>query len=32
MNEIPMWFDLLSNITINQKGAKIVSIHTIGHE
>ncbi|GET50680.1 pogo transposable element with KRAB domain [Rhizophagus irregularis DAOM 181602=DAOM 197198] len=32
MDETPMWFDLPSNTTINQKGAKTVSIRTTGHE
>jgi hypothetical protein len=32
MDEMPMWFDLPSNTTINQKGAKTVSIRTTGHE
>ena len=32
MDETPMWFDLPSNTTINQKGAKTVNIRTIGHE
>lgn len=31
MDETPMWFDLPSNTTINQKGAKSVSIRTTGH-
>ena len=32
MDKTPMWFDLPSNSTINQKGAKTVSIRTTGHE
>ncbi|GES86898.1 pogo transposable element with KRAB domain [Rhizophagus clarus] len=32
MDETPMWFDLPSNTTINQKGAKTVNICTTGHE
>jgi hypothetical protein len=32
MDETPMWFDLPSNMTINQKGAKTVNIRTTGHE
>ena len=32
MDETPMWFDLPSNITINQKGAKTINIYTTGHE
>src|SRR5437763_1874615 len=32
MDETPMWFDLPSNTTIDHKGAKTVSIRTIGHE
>ncbi|GES86756.1 pogo transposable element with KRAB domain [Rhizophagus clarus] len=32
MDETPMWFNLPSNMTINQKGAKIVNIRTTGHE
>src|SRR6266542_3292707 len=32
MDETPMWFDLLSNTTINQKGVKTVNIRTTGHE
>ncbi|GBB92419.1 hypothetical protein RclHR1_00200052 [Rhizophagus clarus] len=32
MNETPIWFDLPSNTTINQKGATTVNIRTIGHE
>lgn len=32
MDETPLWFDLPINTTINQKGAKTVSIRTTGHE
>ena len=32
MDKILIWFDLLSNITINKKEEKTVSIHTIGYE
>ena len=32
MDEILMWYDLPSNITINKKGEKTVSIRTTGHE
>ena len=32
MDETPMWFDLPSNTTINQKGAKSVSIRTTSHK
>ena len=32
MDETPMWFDLPSNTTINQKGAKTVNIHTTSHK
>src|SRR6266542_3072444 len=32
MDETPMWFDLPSNTTINQKDAKTVNICTTGHE
>ena len=32
MDETPMWFDLPSNNTIDHKGTKTVTIHTIRHE
>ena len=32
IDETPMWFDLPSNTTINQKGAKTVNICITGHE
>src|SRR6266542_2087704 len=32
MDETPMWFDLPSNTTINQKGAKTVNIRTNGNK
>ncbi len=32
MDETLMWFNLPSNITINKKREKTVSIRTIGHE
>jgi len=32
MDETPMWFDLPSNTTIDYKGTKTVTIHTIRHE
>ncbi|CAB5321968.1 unnamed protein product [Rhizophagus irregularis] len=32
IDEMPMWFNLPNNTTINQKKAKTVSICTIGHE
>ena len=31
MDETSMWFDLLSNTTINQKGVKTVNIHITGY-
>ena len=32
IDETPMWFDFSSNTTIDQKGAKSVSIRITGHE
>ena len=32
MDETPMWFDLPSNTTIDNKGTKTVNIRTTGHE
>ncbi len=32
MNELPIWFDLLSNSTIDHKGTKTVTICITGHE
>ena len=32
MDEIPLWFDLSYNFTIDHKGIKTVSICTIGHK
>ena len=32
MNETPMFFDIIGNRTVNQKGEKTVLVKTTGHE